>query len=127
MREVVAAAGRGEERAALALDVYVHRLGAAIAAMAAAMGGLDALVFTGGVGENSAAVRARACAAAAFLGVELDPERNERCVPTRSSRRPAPRPPSSSSPPARTSRWRARPAPSSRPEPGDPRASSPTG
>ncbi len=81
MRAVVDAAGRGEERAAAALDVYVHRLGAAIAAMAAAMGGLDALVFTGGVGENSAPVRARACAAAAFLGVALDPERNERCDP----------------------------------------------
>jgi acetate kinase len=81
MREIVAAAGRGEERAALALDVYVHRLGGAIAAMAAALGGLDALVFTGGVGENSAVVRQRACAAAAFLGVELDPRRNERGAP----------------------------------------------
>ena len=78
LREVVAGAARGEERATLALDVYVHRLGAAIAAMAAAMDGLDALVFTGGVGENSTAVRERACAAAAFLGVELDPAANER-------------------------------------------------
>ncbi|MBS1892097.1 MAG: acetate/propionate family kinase [Actinobacteria bacterium] len=76
MREVVARAERGEERAALALDVYVHRLGGAIAAMAAAMGGLDALAFTGGVGERSAAVRERACAAAGFLGVELDPALN---------------------------------------------------
>lgn len=76
MREVVTRAERGEERAALALDVYVHRLGGAIAAMAAAMGGLDGLVFTGGVGERSAAVRERACAAAGFLGVELDPVLN---------------------------------------------------
>jgi acetate kinase len=59
----------------------VHRLAASIAAMAAAMGGLDALVFTGGVGENSPIVRARACMAAAFLGVELDPKANERSVP----------------------------------------------
>ncbi len=81
MREVVAAAGRGEERATLALDVYVHRLGGAIAAMAAAMGGLDAVVFTGGVGENSAVVRERACAATSFLGVELDLARNERGAP----------------------------------------------
>lgn len=78
MREIVARTARGEARAALALDVYFHRLGAAIAAMAAALGGLDALVFTGGVGENSAVVRARACAVASFLGVELDPVRNER-------------------------------------------------
>jgi acetate kinase len=76
MREVVAGAERGEARAALALDVYVHRLGGAIAAMAIAMGGLDAVVFTGGVGEASATVRGRACAAAAFLGVELDAARN---------------------------------------------------
>jgi acetate kinase len=81
MREVVARAADGEDRANLALDVYVHRLHAAIAAMAAAMGGLDALVFTGGVGENSPVVRARACMAAAFLGVELDPAANERSVP----------------------------------------------
>ncbi|HVV89222.1 MAG TPA: acetate/propionate family kinase [Solirubrobacterales bacterium] len=81
MREIVAAAARGEERPALALDVYVHRLAASIAAMAAAMGGLDALVFTGGVGENAPAVRERACAAAGFLGVGLDPARNERGAP----------------------------------------------
>src|SRR5438270_11656026 len=51
MREVVAGAGRGEPDAGLALEVYVHRLRAGVAAMAAAAGGLDALVFTGGVGE----------------------------------------------------------------------------
>ncbi|MBS1884053.1 MAG: acetate/propionate family kinase, partial [Actinobacteria bacterium] len=78
MREIVARAARGEERAALALEVYLHRLGAGIAAMAAAMGGLDALVFTGGVGENAASLRERACAAVGFLGVEVDPARNER-------------------------------------------------
>ncbi|HVX32314.1 MAG TPA: acetate/propionate family kinase [Solirubrobacterales bacterium] len=81
MREIVAGATRGEERARLALDVYVHRLAGSIAAMAAAMGGLDALVFTGGVGENSPTVRERACAATAFLGVHLDPTRNERGAP----------------------------------------------
>jgi acetate kinase len=76
MREIVVAAGRGEERSALALDVYVHRLAASIAAMAAAMGGIDALVFTGGVGEGSTEVRERVCTATAFLGVELDRRRN---------------------------------------------------
>ena len=58
MREVLAAAARGEPTAALALDVYVHRLRGGIAAMAAALGGLDALVFTGGVGERAPEVRA---------------------------------------------------------------------
>jgi acetate kinase len=72
MREVLALAAGGDQRAALALDVYVHRLRASIAAMAAAMDGLDALVFTGGVGENAPEVRERAAAGLGFLGVELD-------------------------------------------------------
>ncbi|HSZ12590.1 MAG TPA: acetate/propionate family kinase [Solirubrobacteraceae bacterium] len=63
-------------RAQLALDVYIHRLRSGIAAMAAALGGVDALAFTGGVGEHSAVVRERAAAGLAFLGVELDRERN---------------------------------------------------
>jgi acetate kinase len=76
MREVLAGLDAGDERCRLAFDVYVHRLVAAIAAMAAAMGGLDALVFTGGVGENSPRVREAAAAGATFLGVELDSELN---------------------------------------------------
>jgi acetate kinase len=76
MREVVAAAERGDEKAALALAVYLHRLRSGIAAMAASMGGVDAVVFTGGVGEHSAPVRAGGCAGLAFLGVGVDPERN---------------------------------------------------
>lgn len=77
MREVLAGLDAGEERCRLAFDVYIHRLAAAIAAMAAAMGGLDALVFTAGVGENSPRVRAAAANATAFLGVELDPALND--------------------------------------------------
>jgi acetate kinase len=77
MKAVLAAEAAGEERAGLAVGVYVHRLRAAVAAMAAAMDGLDALVFTGGVGEGSAVVRARAAAGLGFLGVELDPGLNE--------------------------------------------------
>ncbi len=77
MRNVLAAADSGDPRAALAIDVYVHRLCASVAAMAASMGGLDGLVFTGGVGEGSALVRARACDKLRFLGVELDAGRNE--------------------------------------------------
>ncbi len=76
MREVLAGVDEGDEDCRLAFDVYIHRLAAAIAAMAAAMGGLDALVFTGGVGENSPRVRAAAAKSLAFLGVEIDPRRN---------------------------------------------------
>jgi len=74
MRELLA---RDDDDAALALDVYLHRLRAGIAAMAAALGGLDALVFTGGVGEHSAAIRTRATAPLGFLGVALDATLNE--------------------------------------------------
>lgn len=76
MREVVAGAAAGERDARLALDVYTHRLRAGIAAMAAALGGLDVLVFTGGVGENSPDVRSAAAAGLGFLGVQLDAGRN---------------------------------------------------
>ncbi len=76
MRAILAAAGDGQRDAILALDVYHHRLRAAVASMAAALGGLDALVFTGGVGENAAAVRERAGRDLAFLGVAVDPGRN---------------------------------------------------
>jgi acetate kinase len=62
--------------ARLALDVYVHRLRAGIGAMAATLAGLDALVFTGGVGENASAIRALTCDGLGFLGVEVDRDRN---------------------------------------------------
>ncbi|MEU4744301.1 acetate/propionate family kinase, partial [Actinosynnema sp. NPDC023658] len=77
MREIDAAAARDEPDAVLALDVYTHRLVGGIASMAAALGGVDALAFTGGVGERSATVRRRAAERLAFLGVTLDEERNE--------------------------------------------------
>jgi acetate kinase len=77
MREVVAGAAAGLPDARLGLDVYTHRLRAGIAAMAAALGGLDVLVFTGGVGENSPGVRSEAAAGLGFLGVRLDAGRNE--------------------------------------------------
>jgi acetate kinase len=79
MRAVLAAAGEGDDRSQLALDVYLHRLRAGIAAMAAAMGGLEALVFTGGVGERAPAIRAAAAEGLAFLGVEVAPDAN-RCA-----------------------------------------------
>jgi acetate kinase len=76
LRQVVAGADAGEERCRLALDVYLHRLAAAVAAMVAAMGGIDALVFTGGIGEHLERVRAEACGRLAFLGAKLDPAAN---------------------------------------------------
>ena len=77
MREVLARAAAGDPDAGLALDVYLHRLRSSIAAMAASLGGLDALVFTGGVGERSAPIRAMAAEGLGFLGIHVDPARNE--------------------------------------------------
>jgi acetate kinase len=76
MREVLARAGSGDAAAELALGVYVHRLRGGIASMAAALGSVDALVFTGGVGERSAAVRELAVDGLAFLGLAIDAQRN---------------------------------------------------
>src|SRR5206468_13123073 len=78
MREVLAAMAKGNPRAKLAFDVYVHRLRSGIGAMLATLGGLDALVFAAGVGENAALVRAAACDPFAFLGLKLDREKNAR-------------------------------------------------
>jgi acetate kinase len=76
MREVLSRAAAGDKPATLARDTYLHRLRGSIAAMAAAMDGLDALVFTGGVGEHSAEIRSRAAGRLGFLGVHLDEARN---------------------------------------------------
>jgi acetate kinase len=81
MREVLRGVAAGNDRAKLALDVYIHRLRGCIAAMAAAMGGLDVLVFTGGVGENAAAVRVATVSGLRFLGVEIDPTLNADAAP----------------------------------------------
>jgi len=77
MRQVGNAITQGNERAQLALDIYIHRLRAGIGAMLASLGGLDALIFTAGVGENSAVVRAAACEAFGFLGWKVDGEKNQ--------------------------------------------------
>ncbi len=81
MRTVLERVEAGDGAAVLALQVYAHRLRAGIAAMAATLGGLDVLVFTGGVGENAPAVRAAAVDRLAFLGIGLDPSRNATAVP----------------------------------------------
>jgi acetate kinase len=81
MRDIQRAAGEGQERAQLAFDIFVHRLEGGIAAMAASLAGLDALVFTAGIGENSAEVRRAACQKLAFLGVQLDDQKNSAARP----------------------------------------------
>ena len=71
----------GDDAARLALAVYVHRIAAAVGAMATALGGLDALVFTAGVGERAPAIRERVCARLGFLGVEIDEAANAAAEP----------------------------------------------
>ena len=81
MRAVLEAMARGNARAQLAFDVYVHRLRSEIGSMLASLGGLDVLVFTAGVGENSPRVRAEAVEAFAFLGIRLDSAKNAQSPP----------------------------------------------
>jgi acetate kinase len=76
MREVLDARAQGDSDASTAIEVYVHRLAATVASMAASLGGLDAMVFTGGVGEGAATVRWEAAERLAFLGVEISGEAN---------------------------------------------------
>ena len=78
LRDVLAGRADGDPDSALAFDVFVHRLCREIAAMTVAVGGLDVLVMTGGIGEHAPAVRAQVAARLAFLGVGIDPEANER-------------------------------------------------
>jgi acetate kinase len=76
IRDVQGAVAAGDAAAALAIQVYVHRLRREIAAMAAAMDGLDAIAFTGGIGEHNPAIRAAVAAGLGFLGISIDPGRN---------------------------------------------------
>ena len=76
MRKILDAMKSRNERAELAFAVFVHRLRSGIGSMAAALGGLDALIFTAGIGENAAAVREAACARFGHLGLKLDPNSN---------------------------------------------------
>ena len=78
-----------QPRAALAVDLFAYRIGRELGSLAAALGGLDAIVFTAGIGERSATVRAQVCRAAAWLGVELDEAANTAhgpCISTATSR-----------------------------------------
>jgi acetate kinase len=76
MREILAAIKSGHERARLAFDIYIHRLQSGLGAMVAVLGGVDAVLFTAGVGENSPEVRAATCAKFNYLRLKLDPEKN---------------------------------------------------
>ncbi len=76
MRDVEAAAKEGNERAKLALQMYAYRIKKYIGAYAAAMGGVDVIVWTAGVGENQTGMRAEACEGLEFLGIEIDREKN---------------------------------------------------
>ena len=67
---------RADPHAAAAVELYCYRIGRELGSLAAALGGLDALVFTGGIGENAAPVRAAVARQAAWLGIELDPAAN---------------------------------------------------
>jgi len=77
MRDVENAAKQGNEHARLAQEMYFYRIKKYIGAYAAAMGGVDVIVFTAGVGENQASMRAAVCENMEFLGVKIDPERNK--------------------------------------------------
>jgi acetate kinase len=77
MRDILAAMKQGHARARLAFEIFVHRLRAAVGGMAAVLGGLDVLLFTAGVGENSPEVRAATCERLEFLGLNLDSEANQ--------------------------------------------------
>ena len=77
LRQVMIAIEANDPQATLALDIYLHRLRSGIGSMLASLGGLDALVFTAGVGENSALVRSRTCQAFEFLGLKLDEAKNQ--------------------------------------------------
>lgn len=80
MRQVLSAASKGDERARLALSIYIHRLRQAIGALAVTMGGVDGLVFTAGVGEHSAEIRQAVCQGLDCLGLELDEQLNASCT-----------------------------------------------
>jgi acetate kinase len=76
MREILEAIEKGNERARLAYDIYAHRLTREVGAMAAVLRGVDAIVFTGGIGENAASLREDVCARLQFLGLRLDAAKN---------------------------------------------------
>jgi acetate kinase len=84
MRDILEAIRSGNRRAKLAFEIFVHRLQAGIGAMVASLGGLDALVFTAGIGENSPEIRHATCASLGFLGIQVDEVKNSAANPDQS-------------------------------------------
>src|SRR6185503_2368314 len=82
--------GRSEPMARLAVDYFVYRAAKEIGALTAVLGGIDALVFTAGIGENSPEIRQRICKASAWLGIEVDEAANSKCQPKISTARSGP-------------------------------------
>jgi len=76
MREIESERDAGNARAQLAFDIYIENLAAGISALVPVLGGLDTLVFTGGIGEHSPLVRTTTCARLSFLGVAIDEAKN---------------------------------------------------
>jgi acetate kinase len=76
MRSVLDNAAKGDDQSRLALDVYTYRIKKYIGAYTAVLGGLDALVFTGGIGENAPEIRERCCSNLTYLGIGIDPDKN---------------------------------------------------
>ena len=81
MREVITLAQAGDERANLAIEIYCLRVQQAIGALSTTMGGVDAVIFTAGVGENAALIREKVIAPLGFLGLEIDTALNKECQP----------------------------------------------
>jgi acetate kinase len=79
-RDLIAAAAEGDDQAQLAIDVFCYRLKKYIGAYAAALGHVDGLIFTGGIGENAVLVREKTCEGLAEMGIEIDPVRNQETV-----------------------------------------------
>lgn len=80
-RQVATAAEHGNKRASLALDIYAERVKSTIGSLAAILGGIEALVFTAGIGEHATALRAHICQGLEFMGIELDHNANQICQP----------------------------------------------
>ncbi|MGC2328905.1 MAG: hypothetical protein WA604_19495, partial [Candidatus Sulfotelmatobacter sp.] len=76
MRQIIISMKDGHARSKLAFDIFMHRLRSSLGAMIPALGGLDALIFSAGIGENSSEVRAAACASFGYLGLRIDSEKN---------------------------------------------------
>jgi acetate kinase len=81
MRQVLAAANEGHQRARLAIDLYAHRIRQAVGALTVTMSGIDALIFTAGVGEHAAEIRRAVCNGLECLGLLLDDQANASCRP----------------------------------------------